>query len=74
MELKENTRKFLDTLAQICQIYGVDVITAKDDEVKVVMDNSLTTVSFMQLKGGKYSGVEESKFMPTYYAELGDDY
>lgn len=74
MELKENTRKFLDALAQICQIYGVDVITAKDDEVKVVMDNSLTTVSFMQLKGGKYSGVEESKFTPTYHAELGDDY
>ena len=73
MELRENTRKFLDGLARLCQIYGVDVITAEGDEVKVVMDNSCVTVSFMQLKDGVCSGIDETIFAPTYYAELGDE-
>ena len=71
--LREETREFFDKLAQLCNYYGVDVITAKDDEVKVVMDNSRVTVSFMQLKDGVFNGIEESIFSTTYHAEFGDE-
>lgn len=74
MDFKQKTREFLDDLAQLCQKYDVESIITNDDCVQMTMKADYGGVSFRFMKDSVYHGVKEIRVMPTYHAELGDDY
>lgn len=74
MELRDSTKKFLDALATLCEIYGVTKISPdENDGVRFVIDNGVIAAEYCKTFDGEgvFYGVRETGYAVEYRPENG---
>lgn len=75
MEFNKETRYFLDAVAQLCQIHGIEAINIDNDNNKIrAIKKSGGSIEFTMMQDNVYYGATENREMQTYHAEMGDEF
>lgn len=76
MELRDSTKRFLDALATLCEIYGVTKICGDEDGgAKFMIGNSVVEVEYCKPANayGQFYGIRESAYATEYRPEIGGE-
>lgn len=76
MELRDSTKRFLDALATLCEIYGVTKVCGDEDGgAKFVIGNGVVVAEYCKPVNadGQFYGIREATYANEYRPEIGGE-